>query len=99
MSAFSTVFKVRSTRIHAQVRLRRHHQTGGIDKEARAQRIYFHGFGHGSVVVPGVADTNAVSCPVKALTRLDFPLFRRPKTAMRRRLERGVLFINPKSKI
>lgn len=53
----------------------------------------------GSVVVPGVADTNAVSCPVKALTRLDFPLFRRPKTAMCRRLERGVLFINPKSKI
>ena len=34
-----------------------------------------------------------------ALTRLDFPLFRRPKTAMCRRLERGVLFINPKSKI
>ena len=98
MSAFSTVFKGTlhaHTAQFAFVVIK----TGGIDKEARAQRIYFHGFGHGSVVVPGVADTNAVSCPVKALTRLDFPLFRRPKTAMCRRLERGVLFINPKSKI
>ena len=33
----------------------------------------------GSVVVPSVSDTTARSCPVTALTTLDFPAFRRPK--------------------
>ena len=45
----------------------------------------------GSVVVPGMSDTKAVSCPVKALISDDFPLLRRPKRAMCRRLAVGVL--------
>ena len=45
----------------------------------------------GSVVVPGISDTKAVSCPVKALISDDFPLLRRPKRAMCRRLAEGVL--------
>ena len=46
----------------------------------------------GSVVVPLVSDTMDRSCPVKALTRLDFPTFRRPRKAMRRRSPEGVSF-------
>ena len=45
----------------------------------------------GSVVVPGISDTKAVSCPVKALISDDFPLLRRPKRAMCKRLAVGVL--------
>lgn len=33
----------------------------------------------GSVVVPFTSDTTAISCPVTALSRLDFPVLRRPK--------------------
>jgi hypothetical protein len=44
-------------------------------------------FNTGSVVVPGVADTKAVSCPVRALMSEDLPLLRRPKRAMCKRLE------------
>ena len=35
-----------------------------------------------SVVVPGVSETRAVSCPVNALMREDLPLFRLPKKAI-----------------
>ena len=54
----------------------------------------------GSVVVPGVADTNAVSCPVKALTRLDFSAVPSSKDGnvqgVGKFINRGVLFrINP----
>ena len=45
-----------------------------------------------SVVVPGISDTRAVSCPVKALIKEDLPLLRRPKRATCRRLADGVLF-------
>ena len=44
----------------------------------------------GSVVVPGISLTRAVSCPVNALINDDFPLLRRPKRAMCRRLALGV---------
>ena len=45
----------------------------------------------GSVVVPGISLTRAVSWPVKALMSDDFPLLRRPKRAMCKRLADGVL--------
>ena len=44
----------------------------------------------GSVVVPGMLLTSAVSCPVKALMSDDLPVLRRPKRAMCRRLADGV---------
>ena len=46
----------------------------------------------GSVVVPGMSETKAVSWPVKALISDDFPLFRLPKRAICKRLAVGVLF-------
>ena len=36
----------------------------------------------GSVVVPGISDTRAVSCPVKALIKEDLPLFRNAKVRL-----------------
>ena len=92
MSVFPITFNVRSTRISPSspsssnpgVSIRRHGPSGWISIA----------FVTGSVVVPGVGETITVSCPVKALTRLDFPLFRRPKRAMCRRLALGVWFIS-----
>ena len=43
-----------------------------------------------SVVVPGVSETRAVSCPVNALIREDLPLFRLPKRAIWSLLAFGV---------
>ena len=45
-----------------------------------------------SVVVPGISDTRAVSCPVKALIREDLPLLRFPNRTICSRLAAGVLF-------
>ena len=52
-------------------------------------------FRTGSVVVPGTSDTTDVSCPVMALTRLDFPLFLFPMTAICSLSEDGVSCIPP----
>ena len=49
----------------------------------------------GSVVVPGTFETIAISWLVRALTRLDLPAFRLPKTAMCSLLPRGVSFKLP----
>ena len=44
----------------------------------------------GSVVVPRTSDTTASSCPVIALTTLDFPALRQAKNPMWIRLAEGV---------
>ncbi len=46
----------------------------------------------GSVVVPFLSDTTAISWPVTALTTLDFPAFRRPKKPICILFAEGVSF-------
>ncbi len=47
----------------------------------------------GSAVEPGAGEIRETSCPVRALTKEDLPTLRRPKKAMAKRLERGVVCI------
>lgn len=47
----------------------------------------------GSVVVPFTSDTTARSCPVTALSTLDFPAFLLPKNPIWTRSDEGVSFI------
>ncbi len=51
------------------------------------------GFSTGSVVVPGVAETMATCCRVRAFRTLDLPTLRRPKRPMWVRRLRGAVFI------
>ena len=94
MSAFSTVFKVRSTRIPPSspsssskpgVSIKRHGPKG----------IYFHGFGHGIGSSAGRCGYQCRVLPGQGIDKAGLSAVPSSKEAMCRRLERGVLFINP----
>ena len=53
-------------------------ETCRVDEHARTESVNFHGLYTGSVVVPAVSETMAVSCPVMALMREDLPALRLP---------------------